>query len=205
MEKSKENPSSTITQKVIKCVLVGDGSVGKTCMLISYTQDKFPTEYVPTIFENYSANIQVDKQSITLSLWDTAGQEDYNELRQLSYPQADVFIIVFSIIEPASFENAIRKWYPELQEKNPKAPKIFVGNKIDLRDESLLIDGNLNAHIMKSTASKVISEMGCKYIECSALTQEGLKLAFDESIRSCLKKKDEKIEANTENCKCELI
>ena len=82
-------------QKVIKCVLVGDGSVGKTCMLISYTSDKFPTEYVPTIFENYTATVQVDKQNIKLSLWDTAGQEDYGELRQLSYPQADVFIIVF--------------------------------------------------------------------------------------------------------------
>jgi Ras-related C3 botulinum toxin substrate 1 len=88
------------TAKIIKCVLVGDGSVGKTCMLISYTQDKFPTEYVPTIFENYSANIQIDKQTITLSLWDTAGQEDYNELRQLCYPQADVLSLFFLLLNP---------------------------------------------------------------------------------------------------------
>ena len=192
-------------QKVIKCVLVGDGSVGKTCMLISYTSDKFPTEYVPTIFENYTATVQVEKQNIKLSLWDTAGQEDYGELRQLSYPQADVFIIVFSVIEPSSFENAIKKWYPELSEKNQKAPKIFAGNKIDLRDESLLINGEKNAHIVKQTAQKVITDLGSKYIECSALTQEGLKLTFDEAIRSCLRKKDQKVDGNGENCKCVLI
>lgn len=191
--------------KIIKCVLVGDGSVGKTCMLISYTQDKFPTEYVPTIFENYSANIQIDKQTITLSLWDTAGQEDYNELRQLCYPQADVFIIVFSVVEPSSFENALKKWLPELNEKNARATKLFVGNKIDLRDDNLVFTGEKNAHIVKQTAEKIITEMGSKYIECSAMTQEGLKTAFDEAIRSCLKKKDVKIDTDNENCKCLLI
>ena len=191
--------------KIIKCVLVGDGSVGKTCMLISYTQDKFPTEYVPTIFENYSANIQIDKQTITLSLWDTAGQEDYNELRQLCYPQADVFIIVFSVVEPSSFENALKKWLPELNEKNARATKLFVGNKIDLRDDNLVFTGEKNAHIVKQTAEKIITEMGFKYIECSAMTQEGLKTAFDEAIRSCLKKKDTKIHTDNENCNCLLI
>lgn len=192
-------------QKIIKCVLVGDGSVGKTCMLISYTSDKFPTEYVPTIFENYTATVQVEKQSIKLSLWDTAGQEDYGELRQLSYPQADVFIIVFSVIEPSSFENAIKKWYPELTQKNPKAPKIFAGNKIDLRDETLLVNGEKNAHIVKQTAQKVIQDLGCKYIECSALTQEGLKTTFDEAIRVCLGKKDEDVKSTETCCKCHIF
>ena len=123
----------------------------------------------------------------------------------MSYPQADVFIIVFSVIEPSSFENAIKKWYPELSQKNEKAPKIFAGNKIDLRDESLLINGDKNAHIVKQTAQKVIGDLGGKYIECSALTQEGLKLTFDEAIRSTLKKKDQKVDANGENCKCLLV
>lgn len=201
MVDSKPNPDAPAA---INCVLVGDGSVGKTCMLISYTSDKFPTEYVPTIFENYSAQVSVDQKKITLSLWDTAGQEDYGELRQLSYPQAHVFIIVFSVIEPSSLENALKKWLPELNEKNPNAPKLFAGNKIDLRDENL-IEQNKNVHVLKSAAEKACADRGCKYIECSALTQEGLKTVFDEAIRSVLKGKEKGREKDKKRVCCNLI
>jgi small GTP-binding protein len=163
----------------IKCVVVGDGAVGKTCLLISYTNDSFPEEYVPTVFDNYTVNVSVDGKMIAIGLWDTAGQEDYDRLRPLSYPSTDIFLVCFSLTSKTSLENIRTRWVPELQHYCPGTPIILVGTKKDLKED--------NKGVKSEDGIRLAEEIKAhKYLECSAKTQDGLKQVFDEAIRSVL-------------------
>eukprot|EP00005_Dracoamoeba_jomungandri_P003086 CAMPEP_0174260640 /NCGR_PEP_ID=MMETSP0439-20130205/10154_1 /TAXON_ID=0 /ORGANISM="Stereomyxa ramosa, Strain Chinc5" /LENGTH=198 /DNA_ID=CAMNT_0015344925 /DNA_START=45 /DNA_END=641 /DNA_ORIENTATION=+ len=172
----------------VKCVVVGDGAVGKTSLLISYTENRFPVDYVPTVFDNFTTGVEVDQKLINFALWDTAGQEEYARLRALSYPETDVFLLCFSVVSPASFDNIKTKWYPEINHHCPGAKCILVGTKIDLREDKATME-NLKGEKAPTTAmgTKVAEEINAEcYLECSALTQEGLKKVFEEAIRSVI-------------------
>nr|XP_035923626.1 rho-related GTP-binding protein RhoJ isoform X2 [Halichoerus grypus] len=125
----------TEEKKMLKCVVVGDGAVGKTCLLMSYANDAFPEEYVPTVFDHYAVTVTVGGKQHLLGLYDTAGQEDYNQLRPLSYPNTDVFLICFSVVNPASYHNVQEEWVPELKDCMPHVPYVLIGTQIDLRDD----------------------------------------------------------------------
>lgn len=190
--------------RFIKCVTVGDGAVGKTCMLISYTSNTFPTDYVPTVFDNFSANVSVDGNTVNLGLWDTAGQEDYNRLRPLSYRGADVFLLAFSLISKASYENVIKKWIPELRHYAPGVPIILVGTKLDLRDNKQYFMDHPGAVPITSVYGEELRKQigAAAYIECSAKTQQNVKAVFDAAIKVVLQppRQKKKKKSHQKNC-----
>ncbi|EHB09280.1 Rho-related GTP-binding protein RhoQ [Heterocephalus glaber] len=167
---------------MLKCVVVGHGVVGKTCLLMSYANDAFPKEYVPTIFDHYAISVTVGGKQ--------AGQEDYDCLSPLSYPMTDGFPICFSVVNPASFQNVKEEWVPELKEYAPNVPFLLIGTQIDLQDDPKTL-ARLNdlkeKPICVEQGQKLAKETGaCCYVKCSALTQKGLKTVFDEAIIAIL-------------------
>lgn len=172
----------------VKCVVVGDGAVGKTSLLISYTENRFPVDYVPTVFDNFTTGVEVDNKLINFALWDTAGQEEYSRLRALSYPETDVFLLCFSVITPSSFDNIKSKWYPEISHHCPDAKTMLVGTKIDLREDKETLE-NLKGEKLPTPemGQQLAASIGAvAYLECSALTQEGLRRVFEEAIRAVI-------------------
>ncbi|KAG0083125.1 GTP-binding protein Rho1 [Podila epicladia] len=164
-----------------KLVVVGDGACGKTCMLIMHSKGSFPKKYVPTVFENYTTVMDHGKYKVELSLWDTAGQEDYDRLRPLSYPESDVVLMCFSVDSVSSLDNLTEKWYPELTHFLESAPKIVVGLKTDLRDGAS--EEDKSQFVTFEKGAQVAASLHCKYYECSAMTGKGLREVFQAAVK----------------------
>jgi Ras-related C3 botulinum toxin substrate 1 len=172
-------------------------------MLISYTTNAFPGEYIPTVFDNYSSSFPPN--GINLGLWDTAGQEEYDDLRPKSYPGTDIFLVCFSLISPPSFENITARWIPEISRHCPGVPMILVGTKLDLREDAVTVQKLWNSNLVPITYEQGVAKArkikAARYMECSALTQQGLAAIFAEAIRVVVDP-----DSHTQKkCKCHIL
>ncbi|CAI5757652.1 unnamed protein product [Candida verbasci] len=182
----------------MKIVVVGDGAVGKSCLLVSYAESKFPEIYVPTVFENYVTIVQSPYgKTIELALWDTAGQEEYDRLRPLSYPDTDLILLCFSLNNLTSLQNVKDLWYPELNHFCPDIPIILVGTKQDLYYGE--IDNDLPIQVAKE-----IGAIG--YIQCSAKTMFNIRTVFNFALNHFQKEMElqEQVEKSQQSSKKRL-
>lgn len=168
------NPWFAVKAAGVDCGVVGDQE-----------EDRHANHTLSRTFTDSHLSLhRIGDEPYTLGLFDTAGQEDYDRLRPLSYPQTDVFLICFSVMSPASFENVKEKWNPEVNHHCPGVPCIIVGTQIDLREDPTLLEKlarQKQKPIEFQQGDKLARELGAvKYVECSALTQKGLKNVFDE-------------------------
>ncbi|CAO3689681.1 unnamed protein product [Rhizopus stolonifer] len=176
-------PEEVIKRKI---VLVGDGACGKTCLLSVFCKGSFPmTQYIPTIFETAAKDMVVDSRNVIAELWDSAGQEDYDKLRTLSYPDSDVIVIAFSVDIPESLENITEKWVPEVQRYCAGLPIILTACKVDLRQDKL--PKQFEQLISYQQGMDVARQVGAyKYVECSAKLGQGVQQVFDTAIKSTM-------------------
>ncbi|KAN0007113.1 hypothetical protein ACTFIU_005307 [Dictyostelium citrinum] len=161
----------------IKVVILGDGAVGKTSLLITKSSG-FPFEYVPTVFDNYTFKVNINDQIYNIGCWDTGGGEDYPRLRPLSYPQTNLFLICFSIASRNSFNNCETYWLPEVTKFLPSVPIILVGTKTDLRDCDDYLDKSEFVSYKEGLEMKDKINASA-YIECSAILNKGVDNLFD--------------------------
>ena len=175
----------------IKIVTVGDGAVGKTALMIRYRQDKWQDAYLPTIFENFTENktmnINGKECEISLDLWDTAGQDQYDRLRILAYPNTKIVLLCFSCVNLDSLLNIETKWFPEIEHHIPSALLLLVGTKSDLKLKTdLLKEQGKEAVSMEkiNELKKKINAVG--YVECSAMDNININLVFETAIKKFL-------------------
>lgn len=162
-----------------KLVIIGDGSTGKTSLLRSYlaSDKKLKYDPDPTILETSVVRVEVNKKLVEFIVWDTAGQEEYEKLRPITYKSSDIIFICYSVDSQESFINVTDKWIPELRYFCPTTPIILVGNKNDLRD------GVKRDRLVKDEDGRLM----CKrirahmFFECSAKSGDNVREVFESA------------------------
>ncbi|XP_016404737.1 rho-related GTP-binding protein Rho6-like [Sinocyclocheilus rhinocerous] len=176
-----------------KLVLVGDVQCGKTAMLQVLAKDCYPETYVPTVFENYTAGLELEEQRVELSLWDTSGSPYYDNVRPLCYSDADAVLLCFDISRPETVENSLKKWKAEIMDFCPSTRIILVGCKTDLRTDVCTLMELSNQRltpISHEQGTLLAKQVGAEvYLECSAFTSEkSIHSVFRSAALTCLNK-----------------
>ena len=170
----------------VKVVVVGDGAVGKTCLITAYCEDRFPTDYIPTVSDTYEGPTEYEGKEVALKIWDTAGQHEFKAVRPVAYNDADCFVVCFDLSKKETLENACNAWKKELVSLGPRnCPKVLCGTKKDLRDHKMSKGENLDELVSEKDGNAAAEDFKFfGYVECSAKLFENCGAVFFEAIRA---------------------
>jgi len=176
--KGKKGGDTPIEMKV---VMLGNGGVGKSAITFRFVQQKFVESYNPTIEDSYRKQMKVDGRSVILDILDTAGQEEYTELREVYMRGGEGFVIVYSIIDKKSFMevNEFRERILRVKDTD-SVPMLLVGNKCDLESQRV---------VAKSEAEAFAQKLGVPFLETSAFTGQNAEDVFNVISREIIKRR----------------
>lgn len=191
MNPLKQNMNQDRTeQKSGKIVVVGDGACGKTCLLEVFKKNTFPEDYIPTIIDNFVKDVEVEGEIISLAVWDTAGQEEYDAVRPVSYSETDLVFLCYSIENKDMLYNISDKWMPEIRNYCPLAGTFLIGLKSDLRSGDSSPKDKAKLASMED-GEKMKEKLGAaEFYECSARENYNVKEVFDAAALWLMKKKE---------------
>ena len=160
-------------QIVLKLLLLGDSSVGKTSILNKYISNKFDESSISTVGVDYMDKIiDYNKFKIKLQIWDTSGEEKFRTITKNFYRNADGLLVVFDLTKKESYDH-IKSWINEAKENNDKLKTILIGNKLDLKDERI---------VAIDVAKQFTEKNNLKYIETSAKDGTNINESFQAII-----------------------
>lgn len=165
-----------------KVVLLGEGCVGKTSIVLRYCQNIFNTAHITTLQATFlSHKLNVNGTRVELNIWDTAGQERYHALGPIYYRNSNGAILVFDITDEDSF-NRVKNWVKELQIMlGNDVPLVIVGNKMDMEKDRKVEDVE---------AAEYAKTVGAMYMKASAKQNKGIEEIFLELTKTMLSKDD---------------
>jgi small GTP-binding protein len=170
------------TDYTLKILTIGESAVGKTCILLRFTDNKFLKTHLTTIGIDYKSKvIKVQNYSVKLKIWDTAGQERFRNITQQYYKGADGILLVYDVTERTSFEK-VREWMKQIQQNTNKEKIgiILVGNKCDMDERQ----------VSTEEGQSLSKEFGILFYETSAYKDININESFESLVNEIITKKE---------------
>ncbi|XP_025836915.1 ras-related protein Rab-21 [Agrilus planipennis] len=163
-----------------KVVLLGEGCVGKTSLVLRYVEDKFNSNHISTVQASFlSKKVNIEGNRINLAIWDTAGQEQFHALGPLYYRSSNGAVLVYDITDEKSFQR-IKIWVKELRKMlGVDICLVIVGNKTDLESDR---------HVSLEEAESYAEKVGALHFQTSAKLNEGVEAMFYALTQKMLEK-----------------
>ena len=181
-EEEIEEEDSQKIKLSLKILLIGDSEVGKTSVLLKYTENIFPEDHISTIGVEYKDKfIKKGKYNIRLQIWDTAGQERFHSITKNIYRNANGVLFIYDVTNKETFNN-IKNWIKDLENFQNDIKSIIVGNKIDLEDKR---------EVNKNDLEELSKKYNIPYLETSAKNNINIEECFDLIINEILKGKED--------------
>merc|ERR1712205_70261 len=168
---------------LLKVIILGDSSVGKTSLMNQYVNKKFNTQYKATIGADFlTKEVSIPERVVTMQIWDTAGQERFQSLGVAFYRGADACILVFDLTSKKSFQN-LNTWREEfLVQSGPSDhdnfPFVVLGNKVDLKDSRMVSVKEANQYCKENKICSKDSSDQPMFFETSAKDSKNVQAAF---------------------------
>ena len=182
MSSSASNTANTTTKAfdvLVKLLLIGDSGVGKSCLLLRYSDDKFTTSFITTIGIDFKIKtIRLDQKKVKMQIWDTAGQERFRTITAAYYRGAHGVLLVYDVTDERSFEN-VRNWMRNIEAHASEGAKVcLIGNKCDCEDSQ--------RKVTKEKGMELAKEFGVPFFETSAKSGLRVEEAFSAMARRCV-------------------